>query len=72
MEYQQIINLLANTPSQTSKFRTKYWVKINDNTRGTYNKNSQIKFKTSILNLSLCDHSDAYLRNYNNYLDEKR
>ena len=72
MEYQQIINLLANTPSQTSKFRTKYWVKINDNTRGTYNKNSQIKFKTSILNLSLYDHSDAYLRNYNNYLEKKR
>ena len=29
-------------------------------TRGTYNVNSQIKFKTSMLRSSLCDYSDAY------------
>ena len=29
--------------------------------RGTYNVNNQIKFKTSILRSSLCDYSDAYL-----------
>ena len=49
MEYEKIINLLDNTPNQLSKFMTKNWVEINDDARGTYNKNSQIKFKTSIL-----------------------
>ena len=29
------------------------------NTRGTYNTNSQIKFKTSTLKLRLCDYSDC-------------
>ena len=61
MEYQKMINLLDNTPNQPSKFITKDWVEINDNASGTYNKNSQIKFKTSMLKASLCDHSDAYL-----------
>ena len=49
MEYQQIINLLDNTSNQPSKFRTKNWVEINDDSQGTYNTNSQIKFKTSML-----------------------
>ena len=30
MEYQKIINLLDNTPSQPSKFRIKNWAKISD------------------------------------------
>ena len=47
MEYQKIINLLYNTSNQPTKFSTKNWVEINDHTRGTYNKNSQIKFKKS-------------------------
>ena len=46
MEYQKIIDLLDNTPNQPSKFRTKSSIKINDDTRETYNTNSQIKFKT--------------------------
>ena len=31
---------------QSSKFRTKSWVEIKDDARGTYNTNSQIRFKT--------------------------
>ena len=61
MEYQKTINLLENTPNQPSKFRTKSWVEVNDESRGTYNVNSQIKFKTSMLRSSLCDYSDAYI-----------
>ena len=34
---------------------------INDELRGTYNVNSQIKFKTTMLKSSLCDYSDAYI-----------
>ena len=61
MEYQKIINLLENTPNQSRKFRTKNWVEVNDESCGTYNVISQIKFKTSILSSSLCDYSDAYI-----------
>ena len=61
MEYQKIINLLDNTPNQLSKFRTKNWVEINNNSRGAYNVNTQIKFKTTMLKSSLCDYGDAYI-----------
>ena len=61
MEYQKIRNLLDNTPNQLTKFRTKDWVDINDESRGTYNTNSQIKFKTSMIRSSLWDYSDAYI-----------
>ena len=61
MEYQKIINLLDNASNQPSKFRTKSWVEINDESRGGYNVNSQIKFKTTMLKSSLCDYSDTYI-----------
>ena len=32
-----------------------------DELRGTYNNNSQIRFKTSMLRSRLCDYSDAYI-----------
>ena len=46
MKYQKIANLIDGASNQSSKFRTKNWVEINDESRGTYNDNSQIKFKT--------------------------
>ena len=61
MEYQKIINMLHNTLKQPTKFRTKNWVEINDGSRGTFNTNSHIKFKTSMLRSRLCDYSDAYI-----------
>ena len=61
MEYQKIANLLDDASNQSSKFKTKNWVEINDESRGTYHVNSQIKFKTTILKSSLCDYSDAYI-----------
>ena len=36
-------------------------MEINDEARGTYSCNKQIKFKTSMLRSSLCDYSDAYI-----------
>ena len=48
MEYQKKANLVDVASNQTSKFRTKNWVEINDESRGTYNVNSQIKFKTTM------------------------
>ena len=53
--------MLDDASNQPSKFKTKNWVEINDELRGTYNINSQIKFKTTMLKSSLCDYSDAYI-----------
>ena len=61
MEYQKIINLLDSTSNELSMFRTKNWIKINDQSRGEYNANSGITFKTAILKSSLGDYSDAYI-----------
>ena len=61
MECQKIINMLENTPNQPTKLRTKNWVEIEDDLRRTYNINSQIKFKTSMLRISLYDYSGAYI-----------
>ena len=61
MEYQKIANLIDDTSNQPSKFRTRNWVEINDESRGAYNVNSQIKFKTAMLKSSFCDYSDAYI-----------
>ena len=36
-------------------------VEINDESKGAYNVNSQIKFKTTMLKSSSCDYSDAYI-----------
>ena len=60
MEYQKIANLLDNASNQPSKFRTKNWVEINDESRGTYTSND-IKFKTTMLRSNLCDYADAYI-----------
>ena len=67
MEYKKIINLLDNETTQPSKFRTKNWAEINDDRLGTYDRpgtydKKTLKFKTTMLNSSLCDYSgDTYL-----------
>ena len=61
MEYQKITNLIDDASNQPSKFKTKTWVEINDESRGTDNENSQVKFKTTMLKSSLCHYSDSYI-----------
>ena len=46
-----------NASNQSSKFRTKNWIEINDDIRGAYSPNKQIRFKTA--RSSVCDYSDA-------------
>ena len=60
MNYQKITNLLDNASNQPSKFRTRNWVEINDESRGAYN-DDDIKFKTTMLKSNLCDYADAYV-----------
>ena len=61
MEYQKITNLLDGTTNQPSKFRTRNWVEINDESKGRYD-NSNIRFKTTMIRSNLCDYSDSYSR----------
>ena len=61
MEYQKIANLLDDPSNQPFKFKTKDRIEINDESRGTYDVSSQIKFKTTMLKSSLCDYSDSYI-----------
>ena len=61
MEYQKIANLLDSASNKPFKFRTRNWVEINDDIRGAYSPNKQIRFKTAMLRSSLCDYSDAYI-----------
>ena len=52
MEYQKIANVIDDASNQPSKFRTKNWIEINDESRGTYNVNSQFNIKTAMLKSS--------------------
>ena len=61
MEHQKTENLLDDLSNKVSKFRTKNWVEVNDESKGTYDVGSEIKFKTTMLKSSLCDYSDAYI-----------
>ena len=69
MEYQKIIKFLDYTMNQPSKSKTKNWVEINNESRGDYNddddnnndNNNNIRFKTTMIRISLCNYSDAYI-----------
>ena len=60
MEYQKIANLLESTSDNRSKFRTRNWIEINDESRRNY-ANSDIRFKTTMLRSNLCDYADSYI-----------
>ena len=52
--------MLNDASNQPSKFRTRNWVEINDESRGTYTGDDN-KFKTTMLRSHLCDYADAYI-----------
>ena len=69
MEYQKIINRLDDTTNQSSKFKIRNWVEINDQSKGKYD-NIDIRVKTSMIRSNLYDFSDPYILvkgNYNSY-----
>ena len=45
MEYQNIANLLNDESNKPSKFRTRNWVEINDEARGTYSHINKLNLK---------------------------
>ena len=52
-----MINLLDNQSNTSSKFRGKNQIEKSDQSRGTNNTNSDIRFKTAILKSGLCHYS---------------
>ena len=65
MEYRNIANLLNNESNQPSKFRTRNWNEINDDSRGTYTGNI-IKIKTTMLRSNLCEFRCIHTRKWKN------
>ena len=61
MEYQKIPNLLKDESNKASKFRTRNWIEINDESRGEYSSDKLIRFKAAMQRSGLCDYSEAYI-----------
>ena len=61
METQKIINLLNVSDNENSKFATKKWYIVDNESKGNYSHKNPIKFLTSLLESSLCDYSDAFM-----------
>ena len=61
MEYQKILNFWDNKLHQPSKFRTKKWVEINDDSHEVYSTGILIRSKVMMLKSSLCNYSDPYI-----------
>ena len=63
MEFEKIINLLDITSDDKDlpRFVTKKWIEVYDQSEKNYNTNKEIKIKTPMLRLDLCDFSDAYI-----------
>ena len=54
MEFQKIVNFL-----DMSRFVTKKWTEVYDQSGVNYNVNKEIRIKTSMLRSGLCDFNDA-------------
>ena len=59
MEHQKILNLLNEV--NDSKFVTRKWNIVNDNSNANYGVGSEIIYNKEILNSNLCDYNDAYI-----------
>ena len=63
MEFKKIANFLDTTSDDKDlpRFVTKKWIKVYDQSRGSYSVNKEIRIKTSMLRSDLYDYSDAYI-----------
>ena len=61
METQKIVNLLNGSDNENSKFATKKWYIIDNESNGNYSHENTIKFLTKSIESSLCDYSDAFI-----------
>ena len=63
MGFRKITNFLEITSDNKylPKLVTKKWIEVYDQSAGNCNVNKEIRIKTSMLRLDLCDYSDAYI-----------
>ena len=59
MGHQKILNLLYE--SSDSKFVTRKWNIVNDQSNVNYGTGNEVIFNTEVLKSSLCDYNDAYI-----------
>ena len=56
MQYQKLLNEQNN-----SKFVTRKWNIVNDNSIANYQEGNEITYDTEVLKSKLCDYNDAYI-----------
>ena len=61
METQKIVYVLNGSDNEYSKFATKKWYVIDNESNGNYSLHNTIKVLASSLESSLCDYSNAYI-----------
>ena len=59
MEHQKVLNLLNE--ASDSKFVTRKWNIVNDNSKANYGVEYEITYNTEVLKPNLCDYNDAYM-----------
>ena len=59
MEYQKILNLLNE--ANDSKFVTRKWNIVNDQSNANYDAGNETVFNTEVLKSYLCHYNDAYI-----------
>ena len=59
MEHQKILTLLNE--ASDSKFATKKWKTVNDQSNANYNVGNEVVYNTNILKSNLCDYNNAYI-----------
>ena len=59
MEHQKIINLLNE--ANDSKFVTRKWNIVNDNSKANCDVGNEIIYNTEVLKSNLCDYNNAYI-----------
>ena len=60
MEHQKILNLLNE--SNGSRFETRKWNIVNDQSNTNYDVENEITYNTEVLKSNLCNYNDAYKR----------
>ena len=59
MEHQEILNLLDG--ASNSRFVTRKWSIVNDQSNANYDVGNKIIYNTEVLKSNLCDYNDAYI-----------
>ena len=59
MEHKKVLTLLDE--ANDSKFTTRKWKIVNDNSKVNYEEGCEITYNTGVLKSNLCNYNDAYI-----------